>query len=394
MKWDIDECHGVDLSREIHLLETKGKSVLILNLIRLLYAEANMPLGSKPHHNKMLNFYSHQEDDMCGRPRDISPIEIPSQLYEFNSLLESIPPCNINWDINTDRNCIMMIYDIPPSMANSVLLTCREISQNQPITDLCVHDLCCGMSQGFPPGVFNLCKTAQSVTIANSTLPRDLLEHLISQLPQCKYLRKLHIGNITLYIPQSKQTSKEELSVTKMSAASSKTQNQLSKWGLEFQTSNQSHCNSLFSGDTFLFLSKCRMITHLNLNGSKVGKAGIHIVQMINRLGLDSPLQLLYLRDCSIPPDICRGMLKSLRKCKQLTHLDLSGHNLKNDEKYLGELFKTTEVDPILQQLHLRNCSIPEVGCREILKYLSVCRNLTHLNFKWKQSRKGRDTYC
>ena len=370
---------GLYDERETHL-STEGKSVLLLNLIRSLYAEANMPLASKPHHNEMFNFYSHRQDVLCGRVRDSTPIEIPSELYTFESLREYAPQCNIKNSGKIYKNCVVRIIEIPCSVANSLLLTCREISQNQPITDLYIHTLHCDKSHPVPADVFNLSKTAQSITIMNSILPRNLMEHLISQLRQCKYLRKLLIENITLYIQQSKQTSKEELSVTKMSAASSKTQNQLSKWGLEFQTSNQSHGNSLLLGDMVLFLSECKMLTQLNLNESIVGKAGIHIVEMINRLGLDSPLQLLCLRNCSIPSGTLREILKSLRKCKQLTHLDLSGHNLKNDEKYLGELFKTTEVDPILQQLHLQNCSIPEVGCREILKYLSECRNLTHLN--------------
>ena len=370
-------------------LSTMGKSVRLLNLMRSFYAEANLPVESKPHHNEMFNVYLHEQDDMCGRARDTTPIEIPSQLYVFECLREYAPQYNIKNSGKIYKNCVVRIAEVPCSVANSLLLTCREISQNQPITDLWINELHCYTSDTFPADVFYLNKEAQSFTIMNSTLPRDLMEHFISQLPQCKYLRKLRVENITLYNPQSKQRSKEELSVTKMSAASSKTQNQLSKWGLEFQTSNQSNGNSLLSGDMVLFLSECKMLTHLNLSESIVGKAGIHIVEMINRLGLDSPLQLLYLRNCSIPIGTLREILKSLRKCKQLTHLDLGGHNLKNDEKCLGELFKTTEVDPILQQLHLRNCLIPEVGCREILKYLSKCRNLTHLNLSGNKVGKA-----
>ena len=370
-------------------LDTMGKSALLLNLMRSLYAEVNLRLESKPHHNRMFNIYSHEQDDMCGRARDTTPIEIPSQLYGFECLQEYAPQYNIKNSGKIYKNCVVRIVEVPCSVANSLLLTCREISQNQPITDLCIDGLYCDKSHPVPADVFNLSKTAQSITIKNSILPCDLMEHLISQLPQCKQLRKLHLEDITLYIPQSKQTSKEELSVTKMSAASSKTQNQLSKWGLEFQTSNQSHGNSLLSGDTFLFLSKCRMITHLNLNGSKVGKAGIHIVQMINRLGLNPPLQLLYLRDCSIPTDTLQEILKSLQKCKQLTHLDLGGHSLEKDGENLVELIKSFQVDSPLQQLCLLNCSIQEVNCTEMLKYLSDHRHLTHLILNGNRVGKG-----
>ena len=177
VKWDVDECHGVDLSREMYLLKTKGKSVLPLNLFRSLYSESNMPLDSDPHHNKMFHYYSHVEDDMCGRTRDTMPIAIPSQLYEFNSLLESLLPCNINWDIQTSKSCIVMIGNTPPSVANSLLLTCHEVSQNQPITDLMIHRLHCDTSHTVPGDAFNLSETAKFISIMESTLPHDLMEH-------------------------------------------------------------------------------------------------------------------------------------------------------------------------------------------------------------------------
>ena len=365
--------------RETQLV-TMGKSVLLLNLIRSLNAEANVPLESYPHHNKMFHFYSHIQDDMCGRARDITPIEIPSQLYAFEFLQEYVPQYNIKMCKNIHKNCVVKISDAPSSAANSLLITCREISQNQPITDLWIHKLHCDSSHAVPTDVFNMSETAQSVTIVNSILPCDLMEHFISQLPQCKNLRKLRIENIILYNSQSEQTSQEELSDTKMSAASSKTRDQVSKWELEIQTSNESHGNSLLSGDMLLFLSECRMLTHLNLSGNKLGKGGMHIVEIIDSLGLDSPLQLLYLRDCSIPTDTLRKMLKILRKCKQLTHLDLGGHNLENDGVHLVELLKSFGIDPPLHQLHLPNCSIQEKDCIEIFDYLSECRHLTHMN--------------
>ena len=421
VKWNIDECHGVDLSREIHLLKTKGKSVLLLNLVRSLYAEASVPLESKPHHNEMLNFYSHREDGMCGRQRDTTPIEIPSHLYEFNSLLESLPPCNINWDIKTDRNCIVIIYDIPPSVAESVLLTCRQISQNQPITDLWLEGFHCDPSCEVPADVFNLSRTSQSITIANSTLPRDLMGHLISQLPQCKCLKKLYIENIILHNSPSKQTSEEQISNTKLSAASSKKQNQVSKWGLQLGTTSRSQVpilseahsigdditseirkwgdnhplqqltmiNCLLSRDTCTLITKFKMLTHLNLSGNKLGNAGMHIAKTINNAGLNSLMQMLSVRDCSIPTETCGEILKCLSLCRNLTHLDLGGNNIGNHVKHLVELIKNFGINSPLQQLHLKNCSIQEVDCTEMLKYLCKFRHLIYLNLSGNKLGKG-----
>ena len=135
------------------------------------------------------------------------------------------------------------------------------------------------------------------------------------------------------------------------------------------------------------YLSEFRHLTHLNLNGNKIGKAGIHIVKMVNKL--DSGFELLYLRNCSIPSDSLREILKCLKKCKQLTYLDLGGHNLENDGEHLVELIKNFGVDPPLQHLYLPNCSVQEKECTEMLQYLSEFRHLTHLNLNGNKVGKA-----
>ena len=128
------------------------------------------------------------------------------------------------------------------------------------------------------------------------------------------------------------------------------------------------------------YLSEFRHLTRLNLNGNTVGKTGIYITEMVERAGEYSPLQLLYLRDCSIPTDTLQKMLKCFKRCKKLTYLDLGGHCLKNDGDHLVELIKSLAVDSQLEQLYLRNCSMLEKDCTEMLRYLSEFRHLTHLN--------------
>ena len=61
---------------------------------------------------------------------------------------------------------------------------------------------------------------------------------------------------------------------------------------------------------------------------------------------------------------------------------------------HIAEMIRNCGDDPPLQQLWLGNCSIPEEECTEILKSLSMCKHLTHLDSKWKQGWKGRNTYC
>ena len=398
---------GAD-KKDLTNLTTVGKNSLILNLIRSLYVEANMPLESKPHHNQMLNFYSHQQDDVCGRARDNTPIEISSDLYLFMCLRECAPCYNIKQFGKNHKNCVVQMFDITGSVANSLLLTCREISRNQPITDLWIFELYCDTSHSVPADVFHLSKNAQSITIGDSTIPVNLAEHLLSQLHRCEHLNKLHLENIRLYYPATRDIPGDE-----MSSESCSIQGQGSKLDLKCDSTSQSQSNthqiysrkivSLINKQRsdqslqYLYhpnysipkiectemlkcLSKYRHLTQLNLRGNIVGEAGIHIVEMIDSLGLDSQLQLLYLGDCSIPINICGEIIKSLKNCKQLAYLDLGGQILKYHGKHLAELIENLGIDSPLQRLYLENCSIPELMCTEMLKCLSKYRHLTHLN--------------
>ena len=89
------------------------------------------------------------------------------------------------------------------------------------------------------------------------------------------------------------------------------------------------------------------------------------------------------------PSDTLREILKSLKNCKQLSCLDLDGHNLENEGRHLVKLIKSFGVDPSLQRLYLPNCSIQETDCTEMLQYLSECRHLTHLNLDGNRVGKG-----
>ena len=393
VKWDVDLCRGVDLSREICLLKTKGKSGNLLNMIRSLYAEGSMSLDSKPHHNKMFNYYSHQEDNICRRPRDTTPIEILSQLYEFTFLQEPLQPCNIDWHNEADSNCIIMISNIPASVTKSVLLTCHEINQNQSITDLWLEGLHCDKSHTVPADVFNLSKTVQSITMVNNTLPLDLLEHLIGQLLQGEQLTKLCIDNIRVYNPSTKETDQKQGQVQEFKSkltweSKSRLQsNPLHSFGTHIVSLFREWEENLFlkqltltnccvSGDTYSYLYNCKMLTHLNLCDNKIGEYGEHIAKIIEK----SPLQTLYLRDCSIPSELCEKILKCLCQCKHLTHLDLGGHDLTNQGKHLAKIFQNTESDPPMQGLYLPDCSMPEAVCAKVLKYLPLCRHLTILD--------------
>ena len=206
----------------------------------------------------------------------------------------------------------------------------------------------------------------QLLYLRNCSIPSGTLGEILKSLKKCKQLTHLDLGGHNL------ENNGIHLAELLKSFSINPSLQQLYLQNCSIQ---EKDCIEIFD-----YLSECRHLTHLNLNGNMLGKAGIHIVEMINRLGLDSPLKLLYLRNCSIPSGTLGEILKSLKKCKQLTHLDLGGHNLENDGIHLAELLKSFGIDLPLQRLYLPNCSIQEKDCIEIFDYLSECRHLTHLN--------------
>ena len=216
--------------------------------------------------------------------------------------------------------------------------------------------------------------------LRNCSIPGDICGDILKYLSQCKLLTSLDLGGQDL--------SNQGKLLTEI----------MKNFG---STSLLKH---LYLGDCSIpeedctemlkYLPSCKHLTHLNLDGNKVGKAGIHIAKTIENMGLDPPLELLYLRNGSIPGDICGDILKYLSQCKLLTSLDLGGQDLGNQGKLLTEIMKNFGSTSLLKHLYLGDCSIPEEDCTEMLKYLPSCKHLTHLKLEWKQSGKGWNTHC
>ena len=133
-------------------------------------------------------------------------------------------------------------------------------------------------------------------------------------------------------------------------------------------------CGALVKG-----LSTCKQLTILSLSGNTLGAAGCHLVESIRSWGHDPPLQWLGLGDCKMPEDVCGALVKGLSTCKQLAHLDLKGNTLGAAGCHLVESIRSWGHDPPLQQLYLEDCKMPEDVCGALVKGLSTCKQLTDL---------------
>ena len=369
----------IDLETKAHL-KNRGKDILLLNLMTSLYAEAEVVLQDQPHHNKMFNFYSHKQDDLCERRRDIIPIQIASKLYLFEFVKESLPSCNIS-ELVGGQNCHIVIRDIHESIAGNVLSVCHAVSQHQPVDDLWIKRLYC--ESGLDLKVFRMSDTAQSISILKSTLPYSLLEYLISQLPISQHLIKLDLKNIRLCnLPKWDNmdfTPGNPFDIIGRNIASG-----IRKWGDSppLQQLRLANCcmGEDVCGDLMKSLSNCHHLTHLDFGGNTFGPIGKCLAELIRKLGVNPTLQQLYLTNCTMPEDVCREILESLFSCKRLSHLDLSGNDVGNAGKYISQIIRNSHPDSPLQLLYLENSSIPTGVCNDIFRALSVCRKLAYLN--------------
>ena len=126
-------------------------------------------------------------------------------------------------------------------------------------------------------------------------------------------------------------------------------------------------------------LSTCRKLTHLDLGRNNLGEAGHDLAHSVQSWGYESSLQQLYLYDCLMPVRASIELVQSLVWCNHLTHLDLGGNSLGKAGIHLAQSIRTWGNNPPLQQLHLYDGLLPSNACIELVHSLQNCRHLTHI---------------
>ena len=159
-----------------------------------MYAESTVALSGEPFHNKFVNIFE---------PSDWPMIRRISKLYRFYSLeLEILWNCQQEAEVvitsgNKSPGCSIFI-NMPRNedAARSLLSICRQISQNQPIRDLCIfHHQC---KEVTIPDVFNLSQNAVSVKLQDVKYPDDVIAHLVSKINTCTTLSLLDLNHTSL----------------------------------------------------------------------------------------------------------------------------------------------------------------------------------------------------
>ena len=156
-----------------------------------------MSVPSNLFHNQWINHYNHKDDDEAKRPRDITPVNIPSKQYVFDHIKESVS-CRVEHEGQRQENvdCNIIITAPHDFATSSILSTVRIIGQYQTMINLDVTNI--NDRSTTEHQVFNMSNSAQSVKLFYCSLPPETLTHLIQQISDCNTIRKIQFHSMDL----------------------------------------------------------------------------------------------------------------------------------------------------------------------------------------------------
>ena len=140
------------------------------------------------------------------------------------------------------------------------------------------------------------------------------------------------------------------------------------------------NCSLNFWRKLIFLLSISKKFTHLIVSRNSLGAAGIDLAITIMEWGSNPPLQMLQLDQCFMSENTWRELFESLRRCKHITHLDLSYNRLGDSGIDLAEAISNWRYEPLLQKLDLSYCSMPTKACHGLLSSLTHCKRLSYLD--------------
>lgn len=296
-------------------LETKDKDVHSWlyalspedrKLLSSLYAESPVDLPGRAFRNPHINYYH------CGPFFDFadeSPIYTPSKLYMFMYLDGDVIWDGIYGDCSREdvQGCTICIRGKDKGTANSLLATCRRISEAQPITELYAESLDCYDS--VHTEVFIMSKEALSLKLYWCTMYPELMEHLLEQLEDCTKIETIALDETRFHGIESFQSLHTMTSLTRLDLY------------------NTNMCPDLCA-------CVCKQLQHLvhlqflRFVGNWLKDQGCHLVESIKAWGPGARLTELYLGACKMPASVCGPLLAVLSTCYRLSRMQLWGNDL------------------------------------------------------------------
>ena len=325
-----------------------GRKSIGKTLIESMFYEAGLPVPKDLLHNQLINFH---------RNKDTTPVHVPSRLYVFDDMKAKVS-CNIHHGIKEIPECVIRITFPAKTVGKTLISVCKTICEHQAIRELYLRQV----DWYFVPDtdVFNLSKTAQSVTLVHCELPSQTLNHLIQQINESKTLRKINlrgtrlVGFSLLRLSNKKNLTHLDLYDPSMSA-------QLAA-AVCYELSELVHLEhlNLSRNDlrevSSLTLSNKRNLTHLDLSGEPLIERThmsaqlaaavcyelselVHLEHLnlsendlseVSSLTLSNKKSLRYLNlsNTLMSADLCRSVCYQLNKLLNLEYIDLSQNTL------------------------------------------------------------------
>ena len=187
-------------------LRQLGKSVNDMRFFQSLYKESTVGLPGTAFHNQHMNFYF---------DGDVSPIYLPSRLFQFYNLVEDIEcfvkPSAGKENVKCEVTDSIVLWNQSKEAGTNLCNQIRRISQLQPISDMCILNIKCNDIENTK--AFNMSSKARSVHMYNCVFPTATLDHLFQQISNSSSISSItfrevslcHINSLQLhYLPSLK----------------------------------------------------------------------------------------------------------------------------------------------------------------------------------------------
>ena len=181
--------------KENSKLESEGKNLNGIAILQWLYDESKVPLLGQCNHNRHVNHYNHDDDDRHSRPRDTTPLHVPSKLYQFIGIKDDIEATATFPDTEGLKSVIRILWPCPKA-TNHLLDTCHKISKHQPVMELQL------LGVQFPdiPAAEApiLSRNTRSIWVSYCDMPVNFTRSLLRQLVACVTLEMIRLDAMDL----------------------------------------------------------------------------------------------------------------------------------------------------------------------------------------------------
>ena len=363
-------------------LRRLGKNVNDVRFFQSLYKESTIELAGTAYHNQYIN---------CYFEGDVSPIYLPSRLFQFSNVEGNIE-CFVQKGkekVKTHGTDSILIYSyskeivVTDSTAYSrrkEVTTClfnqiRRISQLHPISDMWFFNI--EYNDNYNTHVFNMSHKTRSIHVVGCILSATTLDHLLQQISLSSTITRLSFRETNLH--QIKSLSLQNLS---------------SLTDLDLSKTNLCRFHIFHLG----YLMKNRKLPKLigmDLGGNNFYHIQDHVDILLEIIVKHHPRKILvWIQNCNLPKTFVQKVKQYAKETDLLTIL--ADGNDQNDaeqenSQILGDvsvrIYKTIHLwgsETLLEDLSFTDCKLPRHLCGPILKVLSDHRRIINLDLSGK----------